>query len=115
MALPSGRQSGLSMTSSAFEAASNKQYSSLLPAVQRWAQNQASAIALRKSFKPEQARALKQHAHGAFPSADAAVIVAVVRYLALKASAGGSLASLSRAHGVSAFQGELLEGTFLRL
>jgi hypothetical protein len=86
-------------------------FSQLPPATQAWAQAQASAIVRQAQFGPTQQRELESQIALRLPGADLARVVAVVRYLALKETAGGNFSRLfGKGRVLTPLQQQLLAG-----
>jgi hypothetical protein len=97
------------------DAAGSKLYQSLLPAVQRWVQIQASVLVGRGDFGSTAQRGLKQYAATTFPAEDSSRIALAVRYMALKQSAGGSMRGVFNSRtGMTPLQKQLLVGVPVR-
>lgn len=86
-------------------------FSQLPPTTQTWAQAQASAIVRHAQFGPTQQRDLEFQIGARFPGTDKARVVAVVRYLALKETAGGNFSQLFGAgRALTPLQQQLIAG-----
>ena len=97
------------------ELGAGRLFSQLPPAARGWAQLQATVLTSKAQFGPHQQSELEMLARLKFPGADAARIVAIVRFLALKQSAGGSLARLNiGGPGLTPFQQQLVAGVSLK-
>jgi hypothetical protein len=100
-------------TLSGLEQEGSRAYAELPPAAQRWAGSQAAAIVARGQFGPTQVRSLGVAAGGMFPGINQARATSVVRYLALKQTAGGNLNGLRNARGMTPLQQQLVVGIHL--
>ena len=94
---------------SGLDAGGSAALAKLSPGEQAWTQTQAGAVITRGTFTATDHLRLESLARSTFPSADATLLAAAVRFLALQRTTGGSLSRLySNPRGLTPLQQQLL-------
>ena len=109
-----GHRNPKSFTLQDLEVMGNATFSQLPAATQRWAEMQAKQLSAKGAYGPAQQRQLELQISGLFSQAEKSRVLAAVRFLALRASAGGNLSKLySQRGGLTLFQKQLVGGSQL--
>ena len=100
-----------SLTLLELERFGNNAFTQLPPLTQRSAETLAAELVSRGAFGPVEQRTLSLQIQGRFPQADQERVLAAVRFLALRNTAGGSVFQLGQqAGGLTQFQKQLIGG-----